>query len=340
MGVRANEIRLARRPAGLPAATDFELVATELPDLRDGHVLVRNMLFRVAASLRMMIAEGAEDVEGVPFPALRVGDAIAEEALGEVIAAPPGATLRVGDIVKHPLGWRDFAMVPADRCRRLAAMPHAPALVLGHGWTAYAALTRGTQVRAGETVFVAGATGAIGSMAGQIARLLGAGRVIGSAGTRKKADRLIAELRFDDAVVRTSGRIDEQLAAIAPDGIDLAIDLVGGDHLAALVANMRRGGRVLVLGALSGQLATDGTGRTAPVTLDGFQLLLRKLTLRGYSADDDPDAEAEWESTASKWVADGSMCLPATTVNGLANAPAALADLIGGSYLGTVFVAP
>ncbi|MEV5507311.1 hypothetical protein [Streptomyces orinoci] len=139
-----HEIRLAVRPEGLPGPEHFELVRRPLPVPEAGQVLVRNRYFRVSASLRMMIAQGAEDVPGVPFPALRPGDTLAEEAIGEVVSAPEDSGLRPGELVSHFLGWREYAVLGPERCVPLPPedLPD-PGARLGHGWTAYAALTRG-----------------------------------------------------------------------------------------------------------------------------------------------------------------------------------------------------
>jgi 2-alkenal reductase len=210
---------------------------------------------------------------------------------------------------------------------------------LAHGWTAYAALTRGVQVRSGDTVFITSAAGAIGSMAGQIARLLGASRVIGSTGDRRKSDRLIHELGYDATVIRGEGSMVEQLSAVAPDGIDILLDNVGGEQLQAAVSAAREGARFVLVGALSGQLAPAGTGRAAPVELDSFQILLKKLTMRGYSADEDPDARIEWEERFAAWLRSGSIIFPHVVLQGIEAGPTAIQNVAEGRYFGTVVVA-
>ncbi|MFI6151971.1 zinc-binding dehydrogenase [Kitasatospora sp. NPDC051170] len=161
---------------------------------------------------------------------------------------------------------------------------------------------------------------------------------MGSAGSRERAERLVAGFGYDAVAVRGAGPFAEQLAEAAPGGLDVVVDNVGGEQLAAAVALANPGARILVLGALSGQLAAHGTGRTAPVELDSFPLLLKKLSLRGYSADDDPDAEAEWYEHCARWRASGTVDVPLARVRGLENAPQALADTIAGRHLGTVIV--
>jgi NADPH-dependent curcumin reductase CurA len=335
----SREVRLAARPAGLPTADTFSLVSVPVPVPGPGQVLVRNHVFGVAASLRMMIAEGAQDVPGVPFPAMSPGDTLGGGAVGAVLSAPDGSGLNVGDLVVHHLGWREYAAVPVAGCERIdVGLADLGEAQLGNGWTAYAALTRGTSIRAGDTVFVSSAAGSIGSMAGQIARLLGAGRVVGSTGSPAKAERLVRELGFDAVAVRGTGSFAEQLAKAAPDGIDVCLDSVGGEQLRAAVDLANDGARIVILGTLSAQLAPAGTGRTAPVELDSMQLVLKRITLRGYSADDDPDVRAQWRLRSAAWFGAGSLVFPHVRVPGIERAIEALLDTMAGRYLGAVVV--
>jgi len=332
----SREVKLAAQPTGLPKPENFKVVEAPMPTPKAGETLIRNRYFRISASLRMMISEGAERVEGVPFPALHPGDTLFEETVGEVVSAPAGSGLLAGDWVLHNLGWREFAAVPVSECTLLDDTLPDVAAHLSHGWTAYAALTRGVQIRPGDTVFVSSAAGAIGSMAGQIARLLGAGRVIGSTSSQEKARRLVSELRYDGAVVRGDKPLAAQLAEVAPDGVDVYVDNVGGPQLQAAVKAARTGARFVVLGALSGQLAIQGTGRTAPVQLDSFDILLKKITIRGYSADDDPEIRSEWTLRFADWLHSGDICFPHVMIDGLEAAPCALRDVTQGRHFGTV----
>lgn len=335
-----REVRLKSQPEGLPHADNFEIISTPLKTPSDHEVLVRNRYFLLSASLRMMISKGALDIKGVPFPALHEGDPLAAEALGEIISAPAGSGFSVGDLVLHFQGWRDYAVVAATDCQRVVGRLPDPIAYLGHGWTAYAALTRGVEIHPGDTVFISSAAGANGSMAGQIARLLGAGRVIGSTSSSAKAARLVSELGYDAAVYRGSTPIAEQLAVAAPEGIDVFLDNVGGEQLQAAIATAREGARVVIVGTLSGQLASHGAGRTAPVELDSVQLLVKRITLRGYSADDDPDAYAEWIQQFARWLEAGSIRFPHEIIDGLDHAPLALERVIRGDYFGTVLIKP
>jgi 2-alkenal reductase len=334
----SREVKLKRRPTGLPQASDFEIAEVQRPRPKDGEVLVRNQYCRVPASLRMMISEGAEAVEGVPIPALLPGDTLAEETIGEVVEAPGGSGWLPGDVVQHPLGWREYAAVPTSMCRRIRSRLPELTAHLSHGWTAYAALTRPVQIQPGDTVFITSGAGAVGSMAGQIARLLGARRVVGSTSSAAKAERLVRELGYDAAVIRGDRSIQAQLAEAAPEGIDVVLDNVGGEQLQAAVSLARDNARLVVLGALSGQLAATGAGRTAPVVLDSFQILLKKITIRGYSADDDPDARAEWEDRFAAWLRSGMLRFPCVVLHGIGQAPQAIQRIAEGQYFGTVII--
>jgi 2-alkenal reductase len=337
-----REVRLKARLKGLPTPGDFEVVRAYVPELGTHDVLVRNHYCLISASLRAMVSEGAEDVPGVPFPCLSAGDTLRGEALGEVVKAPADSGLSPGDMVTHFHGWRDYAVVPMQACQRIGEPLPAPAGYLGylgHGWTAYAALTRGVHISRGDTVFISSAGGAIGSMAGQIARRLGARRVIGSTSSREKARRLVSELGYDAAVIRGHDTpFASQLLDAAEGGIDVFVDSVGGEQLQAAVTVAREGARFVVLGALSGQLSATGTGRTAPAEIDTVQFLLRRITLRGYSADDNPEARSEWYEQFAQWLRTSEIAFPHTVVDGLDNAPLALCDTTQGRYLGMVLV--
>jgi 2-alkenal reductase len=333
----SREVKLLSHPEGLPLARHFAIATTPAPRQAAGEVLVRNLYFRVSASVRMMISAGATSVPGVPFPALHIGDTLAEEALGEVIAAPTGSMLSPGDLVVHPLGWRELAAVPESDCFRVDDTLPDRAAHLSHGWTAYAVLTRGAALRAGETVFISSAAGAIGSMAGQIARLLGAGKVIGSTRSPGKAARL-GDIGYDHAIVENGNNVRDQLARAAPDGLDLYIDNVGGAQLTNALKRLRDGGRVVIAGALSGQLAESGSGRTCPTQIDTFQVLLKHATIRGYSADNDGALRSEWTPLFAEWLRQGQIKFPYARISGIENAPRALEDVAHGRLFGAVIV--
>ncbi|MGI5161141.1 MDR family NADP-dependent oxidoreductase [Microbispora sp. CA-102843] len=326
----AREIRLAEIPSGLPGPEHLAVAEVPLPVPGAGEVLVRNRWFQVFPSLRTLIAGG---VPGTPFPPLRPGDTLFGPAVGEVVTAPDGGGLRPGDLVAHFQGWREYAAVPASAPLG-DALPD-PAAHLAPGATAYAALTRVARLRAGETVLVTGGAGGVGSLAGQIARLLGAARVIGTTGSPAKAERMTAELGYDAVVLRGGSPIGGRLAEAAPDGVDVVVDTVGGEQLQAAVAAARPGARLVVVGTLATQLSAASGGTTAPVELDAFQLIARNITLRGLTGVDG-ETHAEWTERFGAWLRSGAATFPHTRIAGIERAPRALRELFEGRHVGTV----
>lgn len=176
-------------------------------------------------------------------------------------------------------------------------------------------------------------------MAGRIAHLLGAGRVIGSTGSPAKAERMTDGLGYDAVVLRTpEDSLSDRLAEAAPEGIDVFVDMVGGEQLRAAVRAARPGARFALVGTLAGQLSVDGGGATAPVELDTFQLVVKRITLRGITGQDHQEVHAEWIRTFGGWLRSGEITFPHVRIAGMDEAPAALHALMAGQHLGTVVV--
>ncbi len=333
-----REVKLVRHVRGDVRLEDFVIADTIIPAPGPHDVVVRNRWFRVSISTRLMAQDDAKAAEGIPFPPLTPGDTLADGAIGEVIEAGPACGIAVGSLVQHPLGWRDYAMVHEHDCKPVDGDDPDPAAYLGHGWTAYAALTRGVRVKDGDTVFVSSGAGAIGSMAGQIARLLGARRVVGSTSTRDKARWMQDELGYDAVVTRDGGSVVEQLAKAAPDGVDVIVDMVGGEQLAAAVSLAKDDARCVLLGALTAEMNAEKASLQAPVTLDSFHIIFKGMTLRGFSADHSPDAFDVWIRDLKAWTRDGRIHLPKTTYKGLERAVSALQDACAGHLKGVVLI--
>src|SRR3954470_7237769 len=229
----AQEIQLATRPHGEPKQSDFRVAEADVPDEpAAGEVLVRNLWMSVDPYMRGRM----NDVKSY-VPPFQIDAPLDGGAVGEVVATGADVEgLAEGDVVLHGLGWREHALVPAKHARKVdtrIAPPQAYLGVLGMpGLTAYAGLIEVAGLREGDVVFVSGAAGAVGSIAGQIAKLRGH-TVIGSAGSRDKVSLTIDEHGFDRAFNYRDGAVADLLKEAAPDGIDVYFDNVGGDHLEA-----------------------------------------------------------------------------------------------------------
>lgn len=326
------EVRLARRPAGRPVADDFEIATVAVGDPRPGGVVVRNDYFSVDPYMRGRMIDAKSYIE--PFA---LGEVMAGAAVGTVVAADC-AGLGVGDRVLHDYGWQEYAAGPAADFRRIdtGLAPAARYLsVLGlPGLTAYFGLTEVAAMRPGDTVFVSGAAGAVGSLVGQFARLRGARRVIGSAGSAEKVAYLREELGFDAAFDYHDGAVRQQLRAAAPDGVDVYFDNVGGIQLRAAISAMRTFGRIALCGAIAGYNDT-----TPPPGPDNLILAVgKRLSLRGFVVFDFHDRIAEFESQVGHWVGRDQVRIRETVVDGIANAPRAFLGLFDGVNVGKMLV--
>lgn len=327
-----QEVRLRSRPLGDAVADNFELIDVDVPPPGAGQVLVRNTWMSVDPYMRGRMDEGESYV-----PPFTVGAALEGGALGEVIVSEV-PSLPVGTTVSHSAGWRTHAVLGAAEVTPVdtaLARPEDYLGVLGAtGLTAYIALTEIAPVHGGDVVFVSAAAGAVGSIAGQLARVLGASRVIGSAGGPAKARRIVEDFGFDAAIDYTAGAVADQLADLAPDGIDVYVDLVGTDHLEAAIGALNVGGRVALVGAISGYNATD----PLPGPTNLYRAVAHRLTLRGLIISDHWDRFAEYVPQAAAWLADGTLRAETTVVDGLENAPEAFLSLFRGANTGKLVV--
>jgi NADPH-dependent curcumin reductase CurA len=328
VSVRSTEVRLAARPQGWPTAETFEFATAELGDPEPGQVLVRNLLMSVDPYMR-----GRMDDRKSYVPPFQVGHALEGGAVGEVVASAAEG-FKPGDIVLHGFGWREYALVNARSAAKVdpSAAPLGAYLgVLGMtGLTAYAGLLRTAEFKPGDVVFVSSAAGAVGQVVGQLARLKGAARVIGSAGSAAKVAYLTDELGFDAAFDYHDGPIGEQLKRAAPDGIDVYFDNVGGDHLEAAISALNLHGRITVCGMISVYNATEPT----PAPRNLAMLIGKRLTMRGMLVSDHGDLREAFIADVAPWLADGSIKHPETIFEGLSQAPEAFLAMLRGDGFG------
>jgi NADPH-dependent curcumin reductase CurA len=265
----------------------------------------------------------------------QVGAALDGGAVGTVVASNVDS-LKPGDLVLHGLGWRDYALLDAKHVRQVdpAVGPSAYLGVLGMpGLTAYVGLLDIAAMKPGDTVFISGAAGAVGSLAGQIARLRGASRVIGSAGSASKVEYLVDRLGFDAAFNYKDSPVRHQLREAAPEGIDVYFDNVGGEHLEAAIAAFKPYGRAALCGAISQYNATDVS---APKNL--ALAIGKRLTLRGFIVSDHNDRMPAFQNEVAAWLTTGDITFAETFVDGIENAPAAFIGLLRGDNTGKMVV--
>ncbi|MFJ1649808.1 NADP-dependent oxidoreductase [Streptomyces sp. NPDC088337] len=327
-----REWHLLSRPVGWPKPEDFALVEAEVPQPGEGQVLVRNEYLSVDPYMRgrMNAAKSyAEPYElGRPMQGGAVGEVVASEAEG----------IAVGDHVLHFGGWREYAAVNGRGAVKVdpAAAPLPAYLgVLGMtGLTAYAGLLRIASFKEGDAVFVSGAAGAVGGQAGQIARLKGASRVIGSAGSDEKVRLLTEEYGFDAAFNYRNGPVAEQLKAAAPDGVDVYFDNVGGEHLEAAIGSLNLGGRIAVCGMISGYNNTE----PAPGPRNLARLIQTRGRIQGFLVGDHYDLQPEFVREVGAWVRSGELKYRETVVEGIEHTLEAFLGVLRGDNTGKMIV--
>ena len=326
----SREIRLVARPRGFPDEDLFEVAEAPIPDPADGQVLIRNAYFSVDPYMRPRM----NDVRSYVAP-FTLGEAMTGGAVGRVVASR-NSRYAEGDWVLHQLGWREWALSDGAALRRLDpnAGPVSTSLgVLGMpGFTAWYGIFALGRPQEGETVLVSGAAGAVGSAAGQMAALAGC-RVIGSAGSEEKLAWL-RELGFDTAFNYREQKAREALAELAPDGIDIYFDNVGGDHLEAAIGSLRTHGRVVACGSISRY--NDAEPAAGPRNM--FMVVTKRIRIEGFIITDHYGRFGEFAAEAAEWVRDGRLRYRETVVDGIENAPKAFLGLLRGENIGKMLV--
>ncbi len=326
----SREIRLASRPKGIPTAANFALAQITLPRLQAQQVLVRNLFMSVDPYMRGRMNEGKSYV-----PPFTIGQALEGGAIGEVFHSE-AKEFKAGDVVTSRYGWREaFVAAPTDlRAVDNAVQPLSVYLgTLGMtGMTAWAGLTL-LNVKAGDVIFISGAAGAVGNMAGQIAKLRGC-RVIGSAGTDRKVRSLVDDCGFDAAFNYKAGPMLDQLNRVAPDGIDVYFDNVGGESLEAALSALRIHGRIIACGGISSY--NDEKPKPGPANL--FNVTTKRLAMKGLIVGDWLDRQSEFDAEVGGYFRAGKLKTLETVVEGIDHAVDAFLGLFSGKNMGKMIV--
>jgi NADPH-dependent curcumin reductase CurA len=333
--VTAREVHLVRRPSGFPEPDDFAFVDRELSEPGEGEVLVANHDFSVDPYMRGRM----NDVPSYVAP-FRLNEAMDGRSVGEVVASRSD-DVAVGDLVTANLAWRTHGVVPAKQVQKVSApegvSPSAFLGVLGApGLTAWVGLLDKAAFREGDAVFVSGAAGAVGSLVGQLAKLKGASRVVGSAGSADKVAWLTGELGYDAAFNYKDGPVTDQLREAMPDGVDVYFDNVGADHLEAAIACANDFARVAACGAIAHYNDTDENPTPGPANL--FQIVKKRLSIQGFIVTDSIDRMRPFLEVVTPWVAEGRVKFAETTVEGIDRAVEAFRGMLRGENTGKMIV--
>ncbi|MGB7769526.1 MAG: NADP-dependent oxidoreductase [Verrucomicrobiia bacterium] len=328
--VASREIRLASRPTGIPTAANFALARTELEPLEDQQVLVRNLFLSVDPYMRGRMNDRKSYV-----PPFELGKPLAGGAVGEVLESRAGE-FKPGDAVTSNFGWRECFVASPKELHPVSRGFQPLSVYLGAlgmtGMTAWVGLNL-VEVKAGDVIFISGAAGAVGNVAGQLAKLRGC-RVIGSAGSMAKVRFLREECGFDVAFDYKTGPVLEQLQLEAPDGIDVYFDNVGGKALEAALSALRVHGRIIACGGISGY--NEETPRPGPNNL--FNMITKRLTMKGFIVRDWLDRQGEFEQEVGGYFRAGKLKNKEAVVEGIEQAVGAFIGLFEGKNVGKMVV--
>lgn len=332
MIVKNRQIVLAARPEGLPKPSDFRLVETPVPELAEGQFLLKTNYLSVDPYMRGRISEAKSYAEPVAIGEVMVGGTV-----GTVVKSQhPG--YRPGEVVVGYWGWQEYAVSDGQGIVRfdtsLAPMSTALGVLGMPGMTAYFGLLEIGKPKAGDTVFVSGAAGAVGSLVGQIAKIKGASKVVGIAGTKEKCAWIVDELGFDAAVDYRDERVSARLRAECPEGIDVYFDNVGGPILDTCLAQLAMRGRVVLCGAISLYNAES----LPPGPANYLNLLMKRGRMEGFIILDYVDRFPEAQAEMFGWVAEGKVRSAEHFVDGLEHCTEALNLLFTGGNTGKVIV--
>lgn len=324
--------RLAARPVGFIKESDFTWAKKAVPSLKDGQVLVRNKYISLDPTNRIWVTD-------VPsyLPPVGIGEVMRGGAVGEVVESR-NPDFHVGEYVQGLLGWQDYYAGPGQGLQRLPKLPGVPLTaflgLFSHiGLTAYFGLLDITKPKAGETLVVTGAAGAVGSLVGQIGKIKGL-RVVGIAGSNDKCKWIVDELGFDAAINYKSENVLERLKKLCPKGIDIDFENVGGKILDDIISLMNLHGRISLCGMISSYNSTE----PVPGPYNFPQIIAKRLRIEGFIVMDYYDRAEEAMSDLGQWLMEGKIKYKIDEVEGLDKAPQALNKLFTGENVGKLVV--
>ncbi len=324
--------RLKSRPSGMVREDDFEYVQEPVPELGADEFLVRNVYLAFEPAMRGWL----NDVKSY-VPPVQIGEVMRASSVGRVVESN-NADYPEGTLVTGMFGWQEFAVSNGKPgvMGRIGKVPDGvdPALMLsalgGTGLTAYFGLLEVGKPQAGDVVVVSGAAGATGSVAGQIARIKGASKVVGIAGGERKCRWLVEELGFDAAIDYKAENVQARLREECPKGINVFFDNVGGDILDAALLNMAQNGRIVLCGGISSYNAEE----LPPGPKNYMQLVIRRCTMAGFILIDYFDQAPRALEDLRGWIDSGELKHAEDVQQGFENTPKTFLRLFTGENLG------
>ncbi|MBE3668480.1 NADP-dependent oxidoreductase [Vibrio navarrensis] len=331
-----RQIVLASRPVGAPSAENFRLVESNIPSPAAGEILLRSVYLSLDPYMRGRMSDAKSYAEPVAIDQVMVGGTVCQ------VEASQHAEFEVGEWVLAYTGWQDYALSNGEGLIKLGKTPAHPSYALGvmgmPGFTAYMGLLDIGQPKAGDTLVVAAATGAVGSMVGQIGKLKGC-RVIGIAGGEEKCQFAKQTLGFDDCLDHKAADFAEQLARVCDKGIDIYFENVGGKVFDAVLPLLNSGARVPLCGLISQYNATSLPEGPDRMSMLMAQLLIKRIKMQGFIIFDDyAHRYGEFAADMSQWLAEGKIHYREHLVQGFENAADAFIGLLEGKNFGKLVV--
>jgi len=327
-----REIRLKSRPVGIPRESDFEVVETAVPSPGENQLLVQNLYMSVDPYMRGRMIERKSYI-----PPFQIGQTLEGGSVGRVLESR-NDQFKPDDVVVNFQGWREYFVTDGTGLTKIVPGEIPVQTYLGTlgmpGLTAYCGLLDVGQPAAGETVFVSAASGAVGSIVSQIAKIKEC-RVIGSAGSDEKVAWLKNVAGVDDAFnYKTAGNLVDTLGRLCPQGVDIYYENVGGEHLQAALEQMNDHGRIVMCGVIDQYNAEEPPA--GPSNL-GY-VISKQLRMQGFIVMEFMDRLPQFYGDMAKWIAEGKIKWEETVVEGIEKAPAAFIGLFKGENFGKMLV--
>ncbi|EGQ7955825.1 NADP-dependent oxidoreductase [Vibrio vulnificus] len=331
-----RQIVLASRPVGAPTADNFALTQSDIPTPAQGEMLLRSVYLSLDPYMRGRMSDAKSYAEPVGIDEVMVGGTVCQ------VEASNHAEFEVGEWVLAYTGWQDYALSNGEGLIKLGKQPSHPSYALGvmgmPGFTAYMGLLDIGQPKEGDTLVVAAATGAVGSMVGQIGKLKGC-RVIGIAGGEEKCQFAKETLGFDECIDHKATDFAEQLAKVCHNGIDIYFENVGGKVFDAVMPLLNTGARIPLCGLISQYNATSLPEGPDRMSMLMAQLLIKRIKMQGFIIFDDYGHRyGEFAADMTQWLAQGKIHYREHLVQGLENAPDAFIGLLEGKNFGKMVV--